>query len=327
MTRYSGEATHQDLGTTEDSLAVDFARELLAGLTANKKSIPSRFLYDKRGSELFERITELPEYYPARLETGILRDFAPEFAARACENVAIVELGSGSSKKTKMLLDAFGSKAKMYVAIEISKTALEHALSRIQEQYPQLKTVGICEDFNSEIELPRDVTQHGLIGFFPGTTIGNLERAASIELLRAIRKTLGSDATLVVGIDLVKPPHILIAAYNDSQGVTAEFTRNILLHANHAVGTNFRADTFEHQVIWNPHLQRIETYLLSRRDQTVNVLGQEIHFRVGESVHIENSHKYTIEGFAALVNHAGWKVRSAWTDQQNWFAVFELVEH
>ncbi len=325
MIQYSGEHNFQEFEAIDTSINIDFARELLAGLTAQQKSIPCRFLYDDRGSELFEHITELKEYYPARTEVSILQEFAPEFARDAASDVAIVEFGSGSSTKTELLLDALGSKAKIYVAIEISQAALDGALHRIQERYHLLKTIGICDDFNRGITLPPNVTDHAVTGFFPGSTIGNLEYTTSVELLSAMRKTLGRHASLVVGTDLVKPPNILIPAYNDSQGVTAEFTRNILLHANHAVGTDFCIDAFEYQAIWNDYNQRIEIYLVSRLDQSVNVLGRTVRFGRGERIHIENSHKYTVDGFTDLANQAGWTVKSTWTDKQAWFAVHELV--
>jgi len=312
-------------GINDEDFNVDFADALVTGLATDAKSIPCRFLYDKRGSELFEHITDLHEYYPTRTETSILRGFSAEFARAAGAEVALVEFGSGSSTKTELLLDSLGSKAKVYVAVEISQAALDAALNRIQDRFPELSTVGICDDFNRGITLPANIKQHSLVGFFPGSTIGNLERTESIQLLIAMRETLGDQATLIVGTDLVKSPDLLIPAYDDARGVTAEFTRNILLHANYAVGTDFCVDAFQHQVIWNESQQRIEIYLISLHEQSVNFLGRTIKLHRRERIHIENSHKYTIEGFRALAKHAGWKTKDIWTDQHEWFAVHELA--
>ncbi len=325
MIQYSGDHNGTTLDQNDQDFNLDFASALQVGLSMDAKSIPCRFLYDKRGSELFEQITDLREYYPTRTEMSILRGFTPEFARRASGDVALVEFGSGSSTKTELLLQSLGCKAKVYVAVEISQTAMDAALERIQERFPQLSTAGICDDFTRGISLSANLKQHSLVGFFPGSTIGNLERAKSIQLLIAMRETLGDQATLIVGTDLVKSADLLIPAYDDASGVTAEFTRNILLHANYAVGTNFCVDAFQHQVVWNEREQRIEIYLMSLREQFVNLLGSSIKFQRRERIHIENSHKYTIEGFRALAKHAGWKTKDTWTDQNEWFAVHELT--
>ena len=312
---------HADL---DKEFRVDFANALVIGLLAESKSIPCRFLYDRRGSELFEQITELREYYPTRTEMSILRGFTPAFAGTVESDVTLVEFGSGSSTKTELLLDSLASKAKVYVAVEISQAALDAALVRIQERFPQISTIGICDDFNRGISLPASVKQNSLVGFFPGSTIGNLERDESIRLLIAMRETLGDQATLIVGTDLVKSPELLIPAYDDLSGVTAEFTRNILIHANYAVGTDFCVDAFQHQASWNERKQRVEIHLVSLGDQTVNLLGRSIKLQSRERIHIENSHKYTIEGFRALAKHAGWSTKDTWTDQDEWFAVHVL---
>lgn len=304
---------------------LDFANALLAGLSTTQKSIPCRFLYDQRGSELFEQITELQEYYPTRTETSILRAISPVIA-RSCEDeVVLVELGSGSSVKTELLLEALGEKVAAYVAIEISQAALNSAIDRIQARFPNLSTVAICDDFIRGFTLPKHLQQHPLVGFFPGSTIGNLERTESVNLLASIRKSLGAEARLIVGTDLVKSPSLLVPAYDDSLGITAEFTRNILHHANRSVETNFNVHQFQHHVQWNERKQRIEIYLVSLCEQSVNVLGQTIHFHRRERIHIESSHKYTIDGFRALAKHAGWQAKDTWTDAQEWFAVHEFV--
>ena len=324
MIQYS--PLHHELeANCEDAVNVDFAQELLKGLTAEQKSIPCRFLYDERGSELFEQITQLQEYYPTRTEMSILRAVAPVVAATAEPNVVLVEFGSGSSVKTELLLESLDTKAATYVAIEISQAALDSAIARIQDRFPNVSTVAICDDFIRGFTLPNHLKSNPVMGFFPGSTIGNLERAESVQLLASMRESLGEDARLIVGTDLVKSPSVLIPAYDDSLGVTAEFTRNILLHANKCVGTEFSMEGFEHSVQWSDRKQRIEIYLVSTRDQTVKVLGHPIHFRRRERIHIENSHKYTIEGFTALAKHAGWLTKNSWTDAQDWFAVHELI--
>ncbi len=325
MIQFSGDKYNSIEDVQDQEFNADFAHALMLGLAGDAKAIPCRFLYDKRGSELFEQITNLREYYPTRTEMSILRGLASEVAHAANADVALVEFGSGSSTKTELLLDSLGRQAKIYVAVEISQAALSAALERIQERFPALSTVGICDDFTRGISLPANLKHHELIGFFPGSTIGNLERSESIQLLIAMRQTLGDRATLIVGTDLVKSLDMLIPAYDDAHGITAEFTRNILLHANYAVGTDFCVDAFKHNVLWNERKQRIEIYLVSLREQSVNLLGRTIELHRHERIHIENSHKYTIDGFRALAKHAGWKTKHTWTDDQEWFAVHQLV--
>lgn len=329
MIQYSGSTNSfsNDLVSdfADSGVNLDFANELLSGLTGTHKSIPCRFLYDKRGSELFEQITELQEYYPTRTETSILRAVAPVFVDTVEPESVIVEFGSGSSTKTELLLEALGDRAVAYVAIEISQSALDSAIERIQNRFPNLSTVAICDDFIRGFTLPPNLKDHPLIGFFPGSTIGNLERADGVKLLTAMRHSLGTESRLIIGTDLVKSPAVLLPAYDDALGVTAEFTRNILLHANRCVGTDFRVDGFQHCVHWNDRKQRIEIYLVSQCEQTVNILGNSIQLHRRERIHIENSHKYTIDGFRALAKHAGWLTKNTWTDAQDWFAVHELV--
>ncbi len=316
---------HAEQQSLVPSINLEFAQALLKGLRAPEKFIPCRYLYDRRGSELFERITELQEYYPTRTEASILRAFAPEFVRQLDSQVVLIEFGSGSSRKTETVLAALGARASAYVAIEISQRALDEALSRIQRNFPNLSTHGICDDFNRGLSLPNSFRDLTRVGFFPGSTIGNLERADSIELLAKMRTALGDGSHLIVGTDLVKSPDVLIPAYDDSLGVTAAFTRNILQHANNAVGTNFRINDFRHQVVWNERKQCVEIYLVCLREQTVYVLDHPIRFKRFERIHIEDSHKYTVEGFCALAKHAGWQCSNSWTDEQNWFAVHHLI--
>lgn len=301
----------------------DFADALLAGLTASQKSIPCRFLYDAAGSALFERITALPEYYPTRTETRILRERAGEIARDAAPGNVLIEFGSGSSTKTELLLAEL-NRLYAYVPIDISHTALSDAQARIKRRFPGLRVLPVCGDFSQALALPAEIDGRPRLGFFPGSTIGNLTEAAAVKLLANMARILGSGARLVIGADLKKDLRRLIRAYDDEEGVTAAFNLNLLKRANRELEADFDVGQFDHLAIWDEGHGRVELYLVSQAEQTVNVLGRRIAFAAGERIHTEHSHKYDIAGFHALAAKAGWQALKVWTDAEALFSVHVL---
>lgn len=315
-----GEAYRTDESEPAD---LEFARELLAGLRKTQKSIPCRFLYDRRGSELFEDITELPEYYPTRTETKILRACAGDIRDATPTGSLLVEFGSGSSTKTEILLSAL-DRLKGYVAIDISPSALEEAEKRLSEKFPGLDIFPVAGDFSRDLVLPIEFAPVPKIGFFPGSTIGNLVPEEAVQLLANMGRILGEGSRLIVGADLRKDPEILLAAYNDAQGVTAEFNLNILARANRDLKAKFDLSKFEHAATYDAEYGRIDMTLISKADQVVPVLGHEFTFSEGETIHTEHSHKYDAEGFRDLARRAGWTPTRVWTDENDLFSIHEL---
>ncbi len=301
----------------------EFADALLAGLSAPAKSIPCRFLYDAAGSDLFERITELPEYYPTRTETRILRERAEEIARDAAPGNVLIEFGSGSSTKTELLLEQM-HRLHAYVPIDISHTALNDARARIKRRFPDLRVLPVCGDFSQALTLPAEIDGRPRLGFFPGSTIGNLTETAAVKLLANMAKILGSGARLIIGADLKKDVRRLLRAYDDEDGVTAAFNLNLLKRANRELKTDFDVGQFDHLAIYDEGHGRVELYLVSQAAQTVNVLGRRIAFAAGERIHTEHSHKYDIAGFHALAARAGWQPLKVWTDADDLFSVHVL---
>jgi L-histidine N-alpha-methyltransferase len=298
-------------------------RGILAGLSQPQKSLPCSYFYDARGSALFEAITELPEYYPTRVETAILASCVTEIADRTPPGSILVELGSGSSRKTELLLEAMPNLAA-YAPIDVSESALDAACARLAARFPALRLLPTQGDFTDQPAVPTDLRQRPRLGFFPGSTIGNFAPSEARDLLRTLASTLGSEARLVVGVDLVKDEGRLVAAYNDAAGVTAAFNLNLLVRLNREMGATFDVGKFAHQAIYNDALQRIEMYLLSLDEQSVEITGARIRFTKGERIHTENSYKYRIAQFRALAASAGWKTRDTWTDAEKLFSVHEL---
>jgi dimethylhistidine N-methyltransferase len=302
----------------------DFAAALIAGLSARRKSIPCRFFYDADGSRIFEAITELPEYYPTRTEIGILRSNAAAMAALAPPGSVLIEFGSGSSTKTEILLDVMPD-LHAYVPIDISPTALDDARSRINERFPQLRVIPIVGDFSQPLVLPPDIAGRPLLGFFPGSTIGNLTETDAQALLASMRQILGDEGRMIIGADLKKEPRRLIAAYDDAQGVTAAFNLNLLRRANKELGADFDLYAFGHLATYDMRHGRIDMHLVSRVAQVVTVLGHRFRFAADERIHTEHSHKYDIEGFRALARRAGWDSQDCWTDDESLFSVHVLA--
>jgi dimethylhistidine N-methyltransferase len=301
----------------------DFASALLSGLSAPAKSIPCRFLYDAAGSALFERITALPEYYPTRTEMQILSERAPEIARGATPGNVLIEFGSGSSLKTELLL-AEMHLLYAYVPIDISAAALRAAQARINERFPDLRVLALCGDFSHPLILPPQIKGRPRLGFFPGSTIGNLEEFAAVKLLASMAQSLGHGSRLIIGVDLKKDEGRLLSAYDDAGGVTAAFNLNLLKRANRELDTDFDVSQFDHLAIWDERHGRVELYLVSQAEQTVDLLGRRIAFEAGERIHTEHSHKYDIDGFHALAAKAAWKPLHVWTDPERLFSVHVL---
>lgn len=301
----------------------DFALCVVEGLSRADKSLPCRFFYDARGSELFEEITRLPEYYLTRVEMALLEAHVEEIVQDLGEGGALVEFGSGSSRKTEILLRQL-PRLSAYAPIDVSKTALEEAKQRLNGLYPTLKLRPMLGDFKQGVLLPNDVAVMKQLGFFPGSTIGNFAPPETAGVLRAMHKTLAPGSALIIGVDLKKDERVLIEAYNDSAGVTAAFNLNLLARANRELGADFDLAAFRHEAIYDPLEGRIEMHLVSVREQTVGLLGECFHFRDGERIHTENSYKFSVEQFSLLARAAGWRVGRYWSDARGLFTVFEL---
>jgi L-histidine N-alpha-methyltransferase len=297
-----------------------FYADVVAGLSQPQKSIPPKYFYDERGSELFDAICDVPEYYPTRTEAGLLSRIAPEFTTRLSGFDHLVEYGSGASKKTRIVLDAL-PKLKSYVPIDVSETFLLSVAERLAAHYPRFKVLPLVGDFTGELTLPPEVTTGRRVGFFPGSTIGNLGPEGGIEFLAGARILLGGDAAFLLGADLVKDEGVLRAAYNDRAGVTASFNLNLLSRMNRELGADFDLCAFHHNAIWNRDESRIEMHLVSDAAQTVAINGHKFRFRSGETIHTENSYKFTPARLGALAEAAGWKVETIWTDKDFPFAV------
>ncbi|MDP1841680.1 MAG: L-histidine N(alpha)-methyltransferase [Reyranella sp.] len=298
----------------------EFRDAVLDGLSRTPRVIPAKFLYDARGSELFDAICELPEYYLTRTETGILESCTPELARLAGPGCALVEFGSGSSVKTRLLLDAMPDLAA-YVPIDISRQHLDATAARLRRDYPTLRVEPVRADYMALDALPADVDGAARLGFFPGSTIGNLEPPDATAFLRRARRLLGDRGAMVLGVDLRKDPRRLHDAYNDSAGVTAAFTLNLLQRMNRELGGTFDLSSFAHEAFYDPIEGRIEIYFRSLRAQTVTVAGQTFAFAEGERVHTEYSYKYDDAGIAALAKSAGFTIDRTWTDPAHLFAV------
>jgi L-histidine Nalpha-methyltransferase len=311
------------LDVAESGDREDFRRAVLAGLSRAPRAIPPKFLYDARGSSLFDAICDLPEYYLTRTEIEILRRHAADIASRAGPGAALIEFGSGSSVKSRLLLDAMKDLA-LYSPIDISRQHLDQTAARLRRDYPSLAVEPVCADYMSLEALPRlDGDAHRL-GFFPGSTIGNLEPEEARAFLRRARRLLGDDGALVLGTDLKKDPRRLHDAYNDSAGVTAAFTLNLLRRINRELEGTFDLAGFAHEAFYNAAEGRIEIYLRSLRPQTAMVAGRTFSFAEGERVHAEYSYKFDMAGIDALARSAGMRIAEAWTDPERLFAVTYL---
>jgi dimethylhistidine N-methyltransferase len=300
----------------------EFARDLVAGLANRPHRISPKYFYDVEGSRLFDRICELPEYYPTRTELQILQQRAPEIAALAGRGAEIVEFGAGSLRKVRLLLQAFEAPAR-YLPIDISGEHLRDAAGILRSEFAGLDVQPVVADYTQALALPPAHGNGRRIGFFPGSTIGNFTPEEALVFLQRAADVLRGGA-LLLGADLVKDPHVLHAAYNDAQGVTAAFNLNLLARANRELGANFMLPQFAHYAFYNAPCQRIEMHLVSRVKQQVELAGQRFVLDEGESLHTENSHKFTIEGLRALAQRAGFRPGPVWTDPARLFSVHWL---
>jgi dimethylhistidine N-methyltransferase len=300
-----------------------FARDAIGDLSQHPKRLSPKYFYDSTGSELFEAITRLPEYYPTRTELGILREHGGEIAAIIPDGAALVEFGAGATTKVRLLLERCAFSA--YVPVDISGDFLHAQADGLRGDFPSLCVHPVAADFTTPFVLPEAIVGLPKVGFFPGSTIGNFEPHEACGFLRSARDILGEGAQMIIGADLEKDERVLHDAYNDAAGVTARFNLNVLVRINRELGGNFDLSAFAHRAIYNRDRHRIEMHLISRKKQTVRLLGTSFSFRPGESIHTENSYKYSIDRFAALARGSGWRVRQSWTDQAKMFSVHALT--
>jgi dimethylhistidine N-methyltransferase len=300
----------------------DFARDLIAGLSKTPKDIPCKFFYDEEGSRIFEAICDLPEYYPTRTETALLTAHAAEIAALMGPQAEIVEFGAGSLAKVRLLLDAM-QEPRGYTPVDISGDYLLDVTRRLAADYPALALRPLAADFTLPLAIPAMAGAKRRVGFFPGSTIGNFRPDAAAALLRRMRASLNGGG-LLIGVDLVKDPALLHAAYNDAAGVTAAFNKNLLARANRELGADFDLDGFAHYAPYNIAAHRIEMYLVSTRRQSVQVAGRRFDFAEGEALHTEDSHKFKVDGFGEMAARAGFKPRALWRDADCLFSLHWL---
>jgi L-histidine Nalpha-methyltransferase len=301
-----------------------FRDQIIEGLNRSPKLLPSKFLYDKRGSELFEQICQLPEYYPTRTETGILAQYAGEIADLCGPDCLVVELGSGSSTKTRLLLNNLRSPVA-YIPIDIAREQLNEAASLIKRDYPAFEVIPVCADYTADFIVPQPTrTARRQVIFFPGSTIGNFEPHEASRFLARFAQSGRTDDVMIVGVDLIKSPTILERAYNDSEGVTAAFNLNLLYRINHELGAEIEVERFSHRSVFNQSARRIEMHLVSTTEQTVRIGEREFRIGRGESIVSEHSYKYTIDGFASLARSAGFQDTKVWTDEGRQFSIHFL---
>ncbi len=308
---------------TPEALEISaFSHDMRHALGSRQRAIPPKYFYDVKGSALFDRICDVPEYYPTRTELGILRDRAAEIAAQIGADAEIVEFGAGSLTKVRLLLDALNS-PRRYLPIDISGEHLAAAANRLRADYPALAVEPIVADYTRPFELPPRLGRGQRVGFFPGSTLGNFDPGESLHFLTLAADLLRGGG-LLLGVDLVKEPAQLHAAYNDARGVTAAFNLNLLQRANNELGSDFDLDGFGHYAFYNAPFQRIEMHLVSRRAQHVRLGSERFAFREGETIHTENSHKFTVDGLRELATLAGFRPGAVWTDAERQFSVHWL---
>jgi len=302
----------------------DFRREVIEGLRRPRKQIPPKFFYDARGSALFDQITRLDEYYLTRTETTMLADRAGEIAAILGRDATIVELGSGSSRKVRLLLDELQG-AVTYITVDISREHLLAAAAALCDEYPDLRVIAVCTDYTRGLGMPLQNLPAKCLAFFPGSTVGNFEPAEAREFFAMTASYLRPGDSLLVGVDLKKDPQLLDSAYNDAAGVTAEFNRNLLVRINAELGADFEIEAFSHVAFYDEKLGRIEMHLRAEKEMTVHLGGEEISFRAGETIHTENSYKYSVDDFRELIRGSGFRSAATWTDAASLFSIHHLI--
>ncbi len=294
--------------------------EVLEGLLSNdQKTLPSKYFYDKKGSELFDAITELEEYYPTRTERRLLEENVKEIEQFLGEQILLIEPGSGSSSKTKILLEHMDNIC-CYIPMDISGDYLNKVAKQLREEFPKIKIQPLAADYTKPFELPEISPDARKVVFYPGSTIGNFKMEKVEQFLKVIHDIIGKDGALLIGADLIKDQSVLEAAYNDSKEITADFNKNILTHLNREIGSDFDPEKFSHKATWNDNKNRIEMHLFAEEDHSVTIGDKEIRFKEGESIHTENSHKYSLESFQKMV--ADWfEVKKVWTDEKDYFSL------
>jgi dimethylhistidine N-methyltransferase len=300
-----------------------FGRDVIDDLSQHPKRLSPKYFYDAAGSELFEQITLLPEYYPTRSELSILRDRGCAISAIVPDGAALVEFGAGATTKVRLLLNECAFKA--YVPVDISGDFLKAQADALRKDFPGLGVYPVAADFTAPFALPESIAGMPKVGFFPGSTLGNFEPHEACGFLRSARDILGQGAQMVIGVDLEKDERVLYEAYNDKAGVTARFNLNVLHRINRELGGNFDISAFMHRSIYNRERHRIEMHLIAKKAQTVRIMGRNFSFRPGESIHTESSYKYSLERFTALARESGWSVRESWTDPEQMFSVHALA--
>jgi L-histidine N-alpha-methyltransferase len=322
--RSSGVTAQKESSRAEQASGADeFAEAVLDGLARRPRSIPCRFFYDARGSELFEEITKLDEYYPTRTEMGLLEAYGEEIATLVGQGRMLVEFGSGSSRKTSLLLGALGQ-VPAYVPIDIAVESLREAAEWLSTQHDGLTILPLIADFTATRTLPAEARRKKRLGFFSGSTIGNLTHDEARTFLKNAARLLGPGSAFLVGVDLTKPESILLPAYDDAKGVTARFNLNLLARINRELDGTFNLARFAHEAIYNDEAGRIEIYLRSLAEQIVRIQGRAFAFAAGERIHTENSHKYTVAEFQARATTGGWEPVKAWTDPDGLFSLHLL---
>ena len=299
--------------------AEDLLGEVLSGLACQPKRLSPKFFYDRRGSQLFEAITRLPEYYPTRTEIGILREQGGRIAEHLGHETVLIELGSGSPDKIRVLLDSL--RPAVYMPVDISGEHLRDSSSHIARDYPDLQIEAVCADYSNGLQLPEMPADTARAAFFPGSSIGNFEPAVAIDLLRNVGHELGPGGAMLIGVDLKKDFQKLDAAYNDNQQITEAFNLNLLTRINREADANFDINHFDHLAFYNEDEGRIEMHLVSTCDQEVRVDGRRFHFTSGETIHTENSYKYNVNEFHDLASEAGYKAENVWIDNDELFSV------
>jgi dimethylhistidine N-methyltransferase len=300
----------------------DFLSDVLAGLSSDPRTLPCKYFYDERGAALFQRICELPEYYITQTELDILKRNSAEIASHLGARIALIGLGTGPGTKTRILLEKLHEPIA-YIPVDISKDQLQNSTTRFQERFPQLEILPVCADYLQPFDLPAPLQRADRnIIYFPGSTIGNFEPRDATLFLRRLADLCRKDGGLLIGVDLQKDRGVLERAYNDSEGITAQFNLNLLMHANRELGADFDLDRWRHSAIYNPGGGRIEMHLISEIDQTVHIANHEFCFRSGETIVTEFSYKYAPESFAALAGAAGFEFARMWADDARLFGVF-----
>lgn len=306
-------------GATHNAADPQFRIDVLNGLRGPRRAIPARWFYDERGSELFDDITRLPEYYPTRTETSLLQSASADLAARIGPGTAVIEFGAGSATKTPLLLKAIAPSA--YVPIDISGDYLRSSADILQSRFPALEVIPVEADFTGDVALPKKLGASERLGFFPGSTIGNFVPRSSVDLLRHMRGILGEGAKLLIGFDRIKADEVLIPAYDDASGVTAAFNLNLLHRINRELDGDIPVDAFVHDVRWNDMQSRIEMHLRCARNVRFTVAGQAFAMQAGESIHTENSHKYDLRGLRLLLRAGSWTPIADYSDPNEWFTL------